>query len=244
MKFLNSLLLTVLTTGVVLATPPKTHSASRYRDLYLDSPITDDPLPDVVESPPSDLPDWVLVGLTKFVNKTEVEIMNKKDRSRVIIPSKEASELGFEIKSVVQDRNYLDNSVVTLKKGKDTGEVRFDPKFLVLKKVAGTPARGANSSRNTSTPNGRTNTGRTNTRTNTPPVPGARTGNTSTNRTNSRGSTTTNRGTTSGSANRANIPRPSNVPQPSTPASSTNSTNSSNSSSSSQGGRTRYIRRR
>lgn len=241
MKFLNSLLFTLLATGVVLAAPPKTHSASRYRDLYLNSPITDPPPPPVVEEgPPSDLPDWVLVGLTKFVNKTEVEIMNVKDRSRVIIPSKEASELGFEVKSVVQDRNYLDNSVVTLKKGKDTGEVRFDPKFLVLKKVAGAPARGANSSRNNATRNGRSN----NTRTNTPPVPGSRTGNTSTNRTSSRGATTTNRGTTNGNTSRTNIPRPSNVPQPSTPATSTNSTNSSNSSSSSQGGRTRYIRRR
>jgi hypothetical protein len=45
--------------------------------------------------------------------------------------------MGFAIKEVKQFRNFIEETVVTLKKGKETGEVRFDPKFLVLKKVAG-----------------------------------------------------------------------------------------------------------
>lgn len=233
MKLLNSLLLSVITAGVVFADPPKTHSASRYRELYLSSPMTDPPLPpEKEEGPPSDLPDWVLVGLTKYVDKTEIEIMNKKDRSRVKIPSVEASEMGFRVKSVVQDRNYLDDSVVILQKGKDTGEVRFDPKFLVLKKVAGaparTPARTANQQRSGTTQNRRTTQGRT------PPVPGR----TNTGRT---------RGTTTNGTSRSNIPRPTSVPRPGATTNSTNSsrstttTNSNNSSSSTSGRRQRYI---
>ena len=137
MKLLSTFLLTILTSGLVLAAPPQAFRADRYKDLYLRSAFTDPPPqiePDVI---PSDLPDWVLTGITKFVDKVEVDVMNMKDRSRVTIPSKEATELGFKIMDVKQDRNYFEHSVVMLKKGNAEGEVRFDKKFLVLKKVAG-----------------------------------------------------------------------------------------------------------
>lgn len=70
-------------------------------------------------------------------------MMNKKDRSRVTIPSPEATEMGFSIKSVTQDRNFIDGAVVTVRRGAIEGEVRFDPKFLVLKKIAGAPVANA-----------------------------------------------------------------------------------------------------
>ena len=97
------------------------------------------------------------------VGKTEVEVMNIKDRTRIRIPSPEATEMGFAIKEVKQFRNFIEETVVTLKKGKETGEVRFDPKFLVLKKVAGPTTNKAKPQANSKTPPSKTNR---------PPIPG------------------------------------------------------------------------
>lgn len=174
------LLLSLFTSGVTLADPPLNHRADRYRELYLNSPITDAP-PEKSEEPEvNDLPDWVLVGVTKYVTGTKIRLMNVKDRSRLVIPSPEATELGFSVKGVVQDRNYIENTVVTLKKGGIVGEVRFDPKFLVLKKVAGpssAPSPRAEG-RQAVNPNARPATNRP------PTPPGVGTQNTRANRTN------------------------------------------------------------
>lgn len=89
--------------------------------------------------------------------------MNIKDRTRIRIPSPEATEMGFAIKEVKQFRNFIEETVVTLKKGKETGEVRFDPKFLVLKKVAGPT---------TNKPKPQTNGNKPPEKTARPPVPG------------------------------------------------------------------------
>ena len=157
MKVLNTLLITVFASGLALAAPPQNHRADRYKDLYLKSALTDPPIVEKPDEIPSDLPDWVLVGVSKYIGKTEVQIMNIKDRSRVTIPSKDATELGFSIKKVDHNRNYLKDSVVTLEKGNDTGEVRFDAKYLVLKKVAGpTAQRPAVAGKTGTRSNGRT----------------------------------------------------------------------------------------
>jgi hypothetical protein len=71
--------------------------------------------------------------------------------------------MGFAIKEVKQFRNFIEETVVTLKKGKETGEVRFDPKFLVLKKVAGPTTNKAKPQTNSKTPPSKTNR---------PPIPG------------------------------------------------------------------------
>ena len=229
MKFFNALLLTLFTSGLALAAPPKTHRSDRYKDLYLRSAITDPPPPIVKEKEPTDLPDWVLVGLTKYVGKTEVQIMNIKDRSRLRIPSPEASELGFSVKKVVQDRNYLKHSVVTLQKGNDVGEVRFDPKFLVLKKIAGPSGSAARrpTTGNRSTTGNRTPTGRTGrTGGSQPPTPGRTTPGTRT-----RTSTTT-------------PTRPGSVPRPTTGSNGgTTTTTSATNDTTTKSKRTRYVPR-
>ena len=137
MKFTTFLLLTILTGGLAFAAPPTSHRPDRYKELYLKSALTDPPEVITNDPEPENLPDWILVAVSKYVGKTEVEVMNIKDRTRIRIPSPEATEMGFAIKEVKQFRNFIEETVVTLKKGKETGEVRFDPKFLVLKKVAG-----------------------------------------------------------------------------------------------------------
>ena len=137
MKFTPFLLLTILTGGLASAAPPTSHRPDRYKELYLKSALTDPPEVITNDPEPENLPDWILVAVSKYVGKTEVEVMNIKDRTRIRIPSPEATEMGFAIKEVKQFRNFIEETVVTLKKGKETGEVRFDPKFLVLKKVAG-----------------------------------------------------------------------------------------------------------
>lgn len=169
------LILLLLTGGFLLADPPQNHRSDRYRELYLNSPITDPPPEQVAEPEVNDLPDWVLVGVTKYLTGTVVKIMNVKDRTRVVIPSAEASELGFSVQNVVQDRNFIDHTVVTLKKGSAVGEVRFDPQFLVLKKVAApAPSSSANASRS----GGRQNRNTDARSTNQPPTPpGARSSN-------------------------------------------------------------------
>ena len=137
MKLTPFLLLTILTGGLAFAAPPTSHRPDRYKELYLNSALTDPPEVITNDPEPENLPDWILVAVSKYVGKTEVEVMNIKDRTRIRIPSPEATEMGFAIKEVKQFRNFIEETVVTLKKGKETGEVRFDPKFLVLKKVAG-----------------------------------------------------------------------------------------------------------
>lgn len=219
MKLLTTFLLTVLTSGLVLADPPQTFRPDRYKDLYLRSAFTDPPEKEPVQEIPSDLPDWVLTGITKYVDKVEVNVMNMKDRTRVTIPSAEATELGFSIVDVQQDRNYFEHSVATLKKGNATGEVRFDKKFLVLKKVAGpTPART-----NRSTGAQARNTGGTNGRQTPPTPPGTRS-------TGSKSKTST------------TPPKPGSVPQPGGTTTSSSSTKSSPSSST-KSKRTRYVPR-
>ncbi len=137
MKITPFFLLTVLTGGIAFAAPPTSHRPERYKELYLNSALTDPPEVLTDDAEPENLPDWILVAVSKYVGKTEIEVMNVKDRTRIRIPSPEATEMGFAIKEVKQFRNFIEETVVTLKKGKETGEVRFDPKFLVLKKVAG-----------------------------------------------------------------------------------------------------------
>lgn len=168
MKLLPTFLFTVLASGVALAAPPTSHRPDRYKDLYLKSAITDPPPEEDPVVAPSDLPDWVLVGVSKYVGRFEVEVMNIKDRTRVRIPSKDATEMGFEVQSLEQGGNYIDDTVVTIKKGKDVGEVRFDPKFLVLKKVAGPSAPNARPTGKT----GAVNTAQPATKS-APPVPGS-----------------------------------------------------------------------
>jgi hypothetical protein len=138
MKFTPFFLLMILAGGVAFAAPPgRSKNLKDYEVLYTKSAITDPPEVITNDPEPENLPDWILVAVSKYVGKTEVEVMNIKDRTRIRIPSPEATEMGFAIKEVKQFRNFIEETVVTLKKGKETGEVRFDPKFLVLKKVAG-----------------------------------------------------------------------------------------------------------
>ena len=163
MKFTAFLLLTILTGGLAFAAPPTSHRPDRYKELYLKSALTDPPEVITNDPEPENLPDWILVAVSKYVGKTEVEVMNIKDRTRIRIPSPEATEMGFAIKEVKQFRNFIEETVVTLKKGKETGEVRFDPKFLVLKKVAGPT---------TNKPKPQTNGKKPPEKTARPPVPG------------------------------------------------------------------------
>lgn len=156
MKYTPVVLLTILISGLASANPPTPHRSDRYKDLYLNSAITDPPDAILDDLEPENLPDWILVAVSKYVGKTEVEVMNIKDRTRIRIPSPEATEMGFAIKEVKQFRNFIEETVVTLKKGKETGEVRFDPKFLVLKKVAG-PTTSKAKATNGKTPQSKTN---------------------------------------------------------------------------------------
>lgn len=160
MKLLTTLLFTLFLAGTIFADTPKSPRPDRYKDLYLRSAFTDPPIVKPPDAKPDDLPDWVLVGLSKYVDGVKVKLMNKKDRTRVTIPSKEATEMGFSIKEVTQDRNFIDDAVVTIRKGNNEGEVRFDPQFLVLKKVAGAPGGAKGSSKKTSSQTKR------------PPIPG------------------------------------------------------------------------
>ncbi len=205
MKFTPAILLTIFAGGLAFGAPPTVHRSDRYKDLYLNSAITDPPKVEPVDSGPDELPDWILVAVSKYVGKTEVEVMNIKDRTRVRIPSAEATEMGFKIKEVKQSRNFIEETVVTLEKGNESGEVTFDPKFLVLKKAAGpSTAKGKS-------PNGKPTTNKTN-RPPTPgrpPIPGRSSGNTK--------SGTSSRSGSSGSR----------VPLPSSSTTSTKSTGSS-----------------
>jgi len=137
MKKLVSILTFAMGSSIALAVPPENFPASRYLDLYRNSPFTDKPPEPVKEDVINDLVDWTMVGLRKSVDSVVVTLLNTKNRNeRIRIPSKEASEMGFAIREVKYERNLFD-SEVTIQKGVHTGKVTFDPKFLVLKAVGG-----------------------------------------------------------------------------------------------------------
>ena len=227
MKHQTILLLTTLTAGLAFAAPPETFRADRYKDLYLNSPITDPPLrPETPEEEPSDLPDWTLVAVGKNRSgRPEVRIMNMKDRTRITIPGPDATEAGFSIVDIVNSRNYLADSVVTLRKGGVTGEVRFDKKFLVLKKVSA-PTNRANQQRS-NTGGSNKNARNTNSRSGQPPLPG--------------GTRTTGKTGTS-QTTRSAVPQPTSSRATATQGSASSKPSSSSSKSSSTK-RTRYVPR-
>jgi hypothetical protein len=115
---------------------------NRYDDLHINSAITDPPKVPAPGPEEKSLPDWVLVAVSKYIGRTEVEIMNIKDRTRVRLPGPVGAQMDFKIREVRQSRNFIEETVVVLQKGDEIGELTFDPKFLVLKTAsAGTPAK-------------------------------------------------------------------------------------------------------
>ena len=175
MKKRLSILTFALGFSLAQAAPPENYPASRYIDLYRNSPFTDKP--EIIDEPdvPNTLVDWTMVGLRKSADSVVVTLLNTKDRNeRIRIPSKEATEMGFAIREVKYERNFFE-SEVTLQKGIHTGKVTFDPKFLVLKAVSGPAAQKGAPPNNNSRDNGRPNTPQA--PGSAPPVPGANPGN-------------------------------------------------------------------
>jgi len=133
-----------LTAELFAVKPPATYNHSRYYHLWQNSIVTDKPKVGPGDEPiPNDLDDWVLIGTRKYHNSQSVTILNTKDQTqRITVPSAEASALGFAIIEVKQNPyNYM-KTEVQLKKGKHTGVLKYDRKFLTLKKSAA-PARKA-----------------------------------------------------------------------------------------------------
>lgn len=171
MKFPVPVLLLAFGSASLSAKPPENYPPSRYIDLYRNSPFTDPPPPDIPPEGPNDLADWTLAGVRKTVDTVVVTVLNTKSRERITIPSVEATELGFAIQEVNQQRNFL-NSTVKLTKGSQKGEVGFDPKFLILRAVAAPPPQAA--PQPAANPgNGKKNDKAPPTPGNTPPIPGS-----------------------------------------------------------------------
>lgn len=213
MKKRLSILTLALGLSLAQAAPPENYPASRYIDLYRNSPFTDKP--EIIDEPdvPNTLVDWTMVGLRKSADSVVVTLLNTKDRNeRIRIPSKEATEMGFAIREVKYERNFFESEVV-LQKGIHTGKVTFDPKFLVLKAVSGPSTQKGNPPAN--------NPGNNNGRPTPPPTPGGAP-------------------PVPGSSPSSNTTAPGNVPIP-TPTPRTNP--STNSTSSKSSGRTRYVPR-
>lgn len=142
MKIVSTFLFASIAIGVTFGAPPTSPGLNRYQDLHLHSAITDPPKVPKPGPEEKSLLDWVLVAVSKYTSRTEVEIMNVRDRTRVRLPGPAATRMGFRIGKVRQSRNFIEETVVVLQKGDEIGELTFDPKFLVLKKAsAGTPAK-------------------------------------------------------------------------------------------------------
>ncbi len=116
--------------------PPKNYNNSRYYHLFQRSIVTDKPEPIVEEEVKNDLEDWVLVGSRKSPTSQAVTIVNTKDQSqRIAIPSKEATDLGFAILELKQDPGNFTRTEAHLRKGSFKGWVKYDQKFLTVKKA-------------------------------------------------------------------------------------------------------------
>ena len=146
MKLLSFLFCAVTATTLQADEPPETYIPSRYYDLWRNSPFTDPPPVEEKEEVKNDLEDWVLMGVRKYKDSQIVTVVNSKDRAqRLEIPGSDANELGFAILEVKMARSFL-NTEVHLQKGRHRGWVKYDPKFLVVKRAAG-PSKSSKSSK-------------------------------------------------------------------------------------------------
>ena len=122
--------------------PPQTYIVSRYNHLWQNSPISDPPPPPDEEGVKNDLDDWVLVGLEEYVGGHIVTLVNKKDtKERVRIPGTDEVSIDFAVLEVRMAEpeegkmsSYLDKEV-HIQKGPHRGWVKFDSKYLVLRKA-------------------------------------------------------------------------------------------------------------
>ncbi len=167
---MNSKTLIIFLLGLVMKAaavePPKSFNSNRYYHLFRESIVTNKPDPIVVEEEKSDLEDWVLVGSRNSVNGQLVTIVNSKDQSqRINIPSKEATELGFAILEVKHNSGNFMRTEAHLQKGGFRGWVKYDQKFLTLKRPT---AKKANPPRGQKQRPRVTNAGKKNR----PPIPG------------------------------------------------------------------------
>jgi hypothetical protein len=126
----------ILILQVSAVEPPKTYIVSRYNHLWQNSPISDPPPPPEGDDVKNDLDDWVLVGLEEYVDGKVVTLVNKKNtKERVRVPSKEELAKDFAIIEVKKSGgSYLENEV-HIQKGPHRGWVKFDSKYLVLRKA-------------------------------------------------------------------------------------------------------------
>ncbi|MEJ6646628.1 MAG: hypothetical protein QNL24_04815 [Akkermansiaceae bacterium] len=116
--------------------PPQTHIVSRYNHLGQTTPISDPPPPPEEGGVKNDIDDWVLVGLEEYVGGKVVTLVNKKNtKERVRVPSNEELAKDFAVLEVKKsDGSYLE-SEVHIQKGPHRGWVKFDSKYLVLRKA-------------------------------------------------------------------------------------------------------------
>ena len=113
---------------------PEISSISRYRELVDNSPFTDPAVP-VLPPIVKELPNWSLIGVSKYRDEQFVTVVNLKDRSqRIEIPGADANELGFRLLEVEVARNFL-NTRVKVEKGRETGWLEYNPKLLTIKKA-------------------------------------------------------------------------------------------------------------
>lgn len=162
--------------GVATALPPENYPPSRYVEMVRNSAFTDPPDPPPKGEVVNDLEDWTLAGVSPFADGVRVRLINKKDRDqRVTIPSAESTELGFVIRKVEQDRNFLKTKVL-LGKGSQEGWVEFDPQFMTLRRAAAPPRannnQGQGGNRNQRNANNNNQPRRVS-----PPTPGSRSNN-------------------------------------------------------------------
>ncbi|MGJ8695151.1 MAG: hypothetical protein ACSHYF_02455 [Verrucomicrobiaceae bacterium] len=130
--------------------PPQTHLASRYNHLWQNSPLTDPPLPVDPINEPNDLEDWVLVGLEKYTDGQFVTLVNKKNTSeRIRIPGRKSE--GFAVLEVKQSEGSFLDTEVHIQKGPHRGWVKFDTKYLVLRKAPPPQAQTKKTTQKTTT---------------------------------------------------------------------------------------------
>jgi hypothetical protein len=118
------------------ATTPKKHPNDRYESLWSKSPFTVPAEPDPGDEPPGELDDYLLSGVSKLPAGYFVVLMNKKKRDeRISIIPGETNPRGFKVVSVMQDpSDYKATQVMISVRGQETGMVRYDEKFLPLKR--------------------------------------------------------------------------------------------------------------
>lgn len=123
--------------GSSSAEPPRKPDFSQFRTLVQRSPFTIRPASRAFAPTSSLEQEWMLGSIRPDGDSWRVTLINKKDREQRIRLIPGFPTEGFELLNVKQDLTEPMESEVEIRKGGQTGRIRYDQKLIQVKSSSG-----------------------------------------------------------------------------------------------------------